>query len=49
MIAFGERIVGVQTAEAIVDAFLNTEAEGGRHAERVKMIMEIEEKGTCKK
>ena len=49
MIAFGERIVGVQTAEAIVDAFLNTEAEGGRHAERVKMIMEIEEKGTCRK
>jgi ribose 5-phosphate isomerase B len=42
MIAFGERIVGPQTAEAIVDAFLETEAEGGRHAMRVQQIMEIE-------
>ena len=32
-------------AEAIVDAFIETEAEGGRHAERVKMIMDIEAKG----
>lgn len=45
MIAFGERIVGVQTAEAIVDAFLETEAEGGRHAERVKLIAEVEARG----
>lgn len=45
MIAFGERIVGPQTAEAIVDAFLETEAEGGRHAMRVQQIMEIEAKG----
>lgn len=45
MIAFGERIVGPQMAEAIVDAFLETEAEGGRHAERVQMIMDIEAKG----
>lgn len=42
MIAFGERIVGPQVAEAIVDAFLETEPEGGRHAARVDMIMEIE-------
>lgn len=42
MIAFGARIVGPQMAEAIVDAFLETEAEGGRHAQRVDMIMEIE-------
>lgn len=45
MIAFGERIVGPQMAEAIVDAFLETEAEGGRHAERVQMIMDIEARG----
>lgn len=45
MIAFGERIVGLQVAEAIVDAFLETEAEGDRHARRVEMIMEIEAKG----
>ena len=42
MIAFGERIVGPQLAEAIVDAFIETEPEGGRHAQRVDMIMEIE-------
>ena len=42
MIAFGQRIVGVETAKAIVDAFLETEAEGGRHAERVDLIMKIE-------
>lgn len=45
MIAFGERVVGPQMAEAIVDAFLETEAEGGRHAERVKLIMEVEARG----
>ena len=44
MIAFGERIVGPQTAEAIVDAFLETEAEGGRHAMRVQQIMDIEKR-----
>jgi len=45
MIAFGERIVGPQRAEAIVDAFLETEPEGGRHADRVKLIMEVEARG----
>ena len=47
MIAFGARIVGPQLAEAIVDAFLNTEAEGGRHAERVELIMKLEREQTC--
>lgn len=47
MIAFGERIVGEQVAEAIVDAFLETEPEGGRHAERVKLIMKLEKDQTC--
>ena len=42
MIAFGARIVGPQLAEAIVDAFIETESEGGRHAERVKLIMKLE-------
>jgi len=44
MIAFGERIVGPQTAEAIVDAFIETEPEGGRHAMRVQQIMDIEKR-----
>ena len=46
MIAFGARIVGPQMAEAIVDAFIETEPEGGRHAERVKLIMKLEQEQT---
>lgn len=44
MLAFGARIVGLEMAKAIVDAFLTSSFEEGRHLERVKMIMEIEEK-----
>ena len=47
LIAFGARVVGAQTAESIVDAFLNTEHEGGRHARRVELIMGIERNQTC--
>ena len=47
LIAFGARIVGAQTAEAIVDAFLNTPHEGGRHIRRVELIMKIEQEQTC--
>ena len=43
MIALGERMVGPGLAMDIVDAFLNAEFEGGRHAIRVSKIMEIEE------
>ena len=42
MIAFGARIVGPQLAEAIVDAFLENEFEGGRHAERLALMAKIE-------
>ncbi len=42
IIAFGARIVGVETAKAIVDAYLNTEFMGGRHATRVNMISDLE-------
>ena len=42
VLALGGRVVGVSLAEAIVDAFLKTGFEGGRHAERVKLLMEIE-------
>ena len=44
MIAFGARVVGIELAKMIVDAFLDAEFEGGRHARRVNMIKEIEEK-----
>ena len=42
IIAFGERIVGVELAKDIVKAYLTAEFEGGRHAKRVAMISDIE-------
>ena len=41
MIALGGRTTGVEIAKEIVDAFLSTEFEGGRHAGRVGKIMSI--------
>lgn len=43
IIAFGARVVGPATAEMIVDEFLNTEYEGGRHQKRIDMITAIEQ------
>lgn len=43
IIAFGARVVGIATAEMIVDEFLNAEYEGGRHQKRIDMIAAIEE------
>ena len=43
IIAFGARIVGSETAKAIVDAWLNAEFQGGRHQTRIDMIHKIEE------
>lgn len=45
MLCFGARVVGEGTALMIVDAFLDSEFEGGRHADRVARIAEIEAKG----
>ena len=38
VIAMGQKYVDFATAQKIVDAFLNTEFEGGRHAQRVSKI-----------
>lgn len=43
IIAFGSRVVGPEMAKMIVDAWLHTEYEGGRHQKRVDMISEIEQ------
>ena len=43
IIAFGSRVVGSEMAKMIVDAWLHTEYEGGRHQKRVDMISEIEQ------
>ena len=40
MLAIGAGIVGAMTAERIVDTFLSTSFEGGRHARRVGLMME---------
>ena len=42
VLALGAGIVGGNLAERIVDVFLSTEFEGGRHARRVDRMMEIE-------
>ena len=42
MLAFGSRVVGIEMAKMIVDAWLDTQFEGGRHQRRVDMIMDIE-------
>ena len=42
IIAMGARIIGPVMAEAIVDVFLNTEFQAGRHQRRVDMIMKLD-------
>ena len=42
MLSLGARVVGMGLAIEIVDAFLDAEFEGGRHATRVDMITAIE-------
>ena len=44
MLALGALVVGRGLALKIVDIFLNTEFEGGRHARRVGLIADIEER-----
>lgn len=44
MLAMGEKVVGVGYALQIVEAFLTTQFEGGRHQRRVDKISEIEKK-----
>ena len=43
MLAMGAGIVGPNLAQRIVDTFLATECEGGRHARRVGLITEMEQ------
>ena len=43
VLAMGARVVGVGLAEEIVDQFLSTPFEGGRHQRRVDQITALEE------
>lgn len=44
VIAFGERVIGAELMLDIVELFLTTEFEGGRHIARLEKITEIEKK-----
>ena len=44
ILAFGARVVGAELAKMIVETWLDTEFEGGRHQCRVVLIMAIENK-----
>jgi ribose 5-phosphate isomerase B len=41
ILCIGERVVGDGMAKDIVDVFLSTNFEGGRHSNRVKLIDEV--------
>ena len=43
IICFGARVIGPEMAKRIVDAWMDAEFEGGRHARRVDQIMEIQD------
>lgn len=43
VLSIGSRVVGVGLAEEIVDLFLSTPFEGGRHARRVAQLSDLEE------
>lgn len=38
VIAFGDRMIGIETAKDALKVFLNTEFEGGRHQRRVEKL-----------
>ncbi len=42
VLCMGARVIGVETAKMMVDAFATAEFEGGRHERRVNMITAIE-------
>lgn len=44
ILALGERVVGAGLALDIVDTFLNSKFEGGRHQKRIDKIADVEKK-----
>jgi ribose 5-phosphate isomerase B len=43
VLVFGQKLIGAETAAAILDRWLNTPFEGGRHGRRVGKITDFEE------
>lgn len=52
ILALGARVIGVDLAKDIVEAFLHSYFVGGRHSQRIKKMSDIEEteliRGSCK-
>lgn len=44
ILAFGARVIGIEMAKMIVDEWLNAEFMGGKHGDRVQMLMDIEKR-----
>lgn len=44
VLCLGARVIGAGVAMQLVDIFLTTEYEGGRHEKRVEMMMQLENK-----
>ncbi len=42
MLAMGQRVIGEGLAVEILNAWLNTDFEGGRHVQRIEKMMKIE-------
>lgn len=40
-IALGARVIAPELAKTLLETWLNTEFEGGRHSERIDMLMEM--------
>jgi ribose 5-phosphate isomerase B len=43
ILALGARVVGIELAKMIVDVWLSTKFEGGRHADRIEKIVRYEQ------
>lgn len=44
VICFGQKVTDIDSATKMVDIFLNTEFDGGRHKKRLESIREIEKR-----
>lgn len=42
LLTLGQRVIGIELAKSIVDAFLGATVQGGRHARRREQIADIE-------
>jgi len=42
LLTLGERVLGVELAKAIVDAYLGAQPQGGRHERRRKQVEDLE-------